>query len=72
MVLFILIVEKTFLTSTQPGHIKVNKYELNTNSNSDVSGNKINNRIANLLNSTKMKKNFEMGFFTSKISLIFT
>lgn len=37
-----------------------------------INSNRINDRIANLLNNTKEKKCFRTGFFTSKATLAYT
>lgn len=39
---------------------------------SSINSNRINDRIANLLNNTKEKKYFKTGFFTFKASLAYT
>ncbi len=51
--------------------IRVYKNKRNINNISNISGSKINNRIANLSKSIKVKKSFSTGFLTSKASLIF-
>lgn len=51
-------------------HTKFNENKLDTNSNSDINYGKIDNKIANLLNSTK-KISFKISFFIFKTSLIY-
>lgn len=60
------------LTPARSGYIKVNKNEFDRKVSNGIDGSKINNRITNLSNSTKVNNSFGTGFFTSKASLIFT
>lgn len=62
----------TLLAIASPGWIIVYKNKSNTEDNKYVTNGKSNNRIANLSNSTKVKKSFEISFFTFEISLTFT
>lgn len=59
------------LALIKPNYIKVNEIELNINANSSIDSSRINNRIKNLLNSMKVKKSFEISYFTFKASLVF-
>lgn len=57
---------------TWSGHTRINENEFDTKGDSTVNGDKIDDKIANLLNSMKVKKSFGMGFFTFEASLAFT
>lgn len=62
----------TLLTLTQPDNTKVNKNEFNIKSGSDdVDGSRIDDKIAKLLNSIKVKKSFRTSFFIFEASLAF-
>lgn len=43
--------------------MKANKTQASNEDDDSISGNKIDNRIANLLNGTNVKKSFETSFF---------
>lgn len=57
--------------TNRTGCTRINKNKADTKSSSNVSNSKINNRIANLLSSIKVKKSFEIGFLISEASLAF-
>ncbi len=48
-----LILKMTFSASARPGSMRSDNTELNTNSGSSLDDSKINNKIANLVNTTK-------------------
>lgn len=52
------------LVSTQSNYIKVDINELDIDNIDNVGNSRINNRIANLLSSTKVKKNSRIDFLT--------
>lgn len=61
------------LALARPGYTMVYENEPNTEDGGGVGGGKSDDRIhANLSNSTKVKKNSETSFLTSKASLAFT
>ena len=49
-------------------YIKIYKNKLYINNINGISNSKINNKILNLLKSTKVKKNFSIGFLISKLA----
>lgn len=55
----------------RPGCIKLDKNETNSKNSGDIGGSKINDKIANLSNSIKVKESFRIGFLTSETRLAF-
>lgn len=54
------------------GYTNANNNKYNTNSNNYINVGKIDNKITNLSNKTKVKKSSNKDFFISKASLTFT
>ena len=70
-ILFLLILKKiALLALAKPNCTKVYKNEMDTDNNNNINDNKINNKIANLLNNIK-KIIFKASFLFFKASLIF-
>lgn len=59
------------LTPARPVYTRTNENELDMNSDNRISGDRINDRIANLSSFTK-KMSLKASFLTSKTSLAFT
>lgn len=60
------------LASARPGCIRVTKNETDIKGDDNIGSTKIDNRIANLSNSKKLKKNYKMNFLIFETSLAFT
>lgn len=54
------------------GYTNANNNERNTDSNNYINVDKIDDKITNLSNKTKVKKSFDKDFFISKASLTFS
>lgn len=59
-------------TPINPVRIRTNEKEVDIEGDSDIDSNTIDDRIINLSNIIKMKKNSGIEFFTFKTSLAFT
>lgn len=60
------------LASARPGCTRATKNKTNIKGDDSISSAKIDNRIANLSNSKKLKKNYKMNFLIFEASLAFT